>query len=495
MPFNGSGTFSIINTFVPNTTILSAAVNQNFTDIATGLSDCLTRDGQAGMTAVFKAVSGSLGAPGLSFNSDTTAGFYLKSTGVVGFVAKSLGILLDSSLYQVASAAVQTGGSNYAVGDTIVLTGGTFVGNYATLTVATLSGSAVATVNVTYPGWYSVKPADPVTQGATSGSGTGVTFNLTWTTQYTRSVVTDEIGNALPWQRFGASSFVDSLMTKPNAYDYVRSLLTIGTGLTLSNATSPPTIATTVYPTLVANYLSGLTLSTAGGSGTMTIAAGVANNSTNSTIMRLASSISKTTASWAVGSGNGGLDTGAIAANTWYHFFEIERLDTGVVDVLFSLSPSSPTMPTNYTLFRRIGSGRTDGSSHWTAFTQIGDQFIWANTVTDANAVGCNNDSARTLFTLTVPTGVNVTALFRATLIAISSSVTVTFYSPQETDQSVLTSQALLDLTTNYTGITEGSAGAFERLTNTSAQLAWRTRSSGGTFTVGTYGWIDTRGK
>lgn len=51
MPFNGSGTFTIVNTFVPNTTILSAAVNQNFTDIATGLSDCLTRDGQAGMTA------------------------------------------------------------------------------------------------------------------------------------------------------------------------------------------------------------------------------------------------------------------------------------------------------------------------------------------------------------------------------------------------------------------------------------------------------------
>ena len=51
MPFNGSGTFSIVNTFVPNTTILSSAVNSNNTDIATGLSDCMTRDGQAGATA------------------------------------------------------------------------------------------------------------------------------------------------------------------------------------------------------------------------------------------------------------------------------------------------------------------------------------------------------------------------------------------------------------------------------------------------------------
>lgn len=51
MPYNGSGTFSIINSFLPNTTILSAAVNQNLNDIASGLSDVLTRDGQAGMLA------------------------------------------------------------------------------------------------------------------------------------------------------------------------------------------------------------------------------------------------------------------------------------------------------------------------------------------------------------------------------------------------------------------------------------------------------------
>jgi len=51
VPFNGSGSFSVVNTFTPNTTISSSAFNQNYTDIATGLSDCLTRDGQAGMTA------------------------------------------------------------------------------------------------------------------------------------------------------------------------------------------------------------------------------------------------------------------------------------------------------------------------------------------------------------------------------------------------------------------------------------------------------------
>jgi hypothetical protein len=191
MPFNGSGTFSIVNTFVPNTTILSSAVNQNFTDIATGLSDCLTRDGQAGMTAVFKAVSGSVSAPGdFSFNSDATAGLYLSTTGIVGLVAKSLGILVNSSIYCVTAAAVQAGGTGYAVGDTITETGGTAI-SQAVLTVATLSGSAVATVTVTYPGFYTVKPSDPVAQGSTSGSGTGATFNMTWAAQFANSIVTE----------------------------------------------------------------------------------------------------------------------------------------------------------------------------------------------------------------------------------------------------------------------------------------------------------------
>lgn len=50
MPFNGSNTFTIVNTFVPATTILSSAVNANFSDIATGLSDCVTRDAQGAVT-------------------------------------------------------------------------------------------------------------------------------------------------------------------------------------------------------------------------------------------------------------------------------------------------------------------------------------------------------------------------------------------------------------------------------------------------------------
>ncbi len=51
MPFNGSGVFSIVNTFVPGTTIFSSAVNANFTDIATGLSTAVLKNGTQTITA------------------------------------------------------------------------------------------------------------------------------------------------------------------------------------------------------------------------------------------------------------------------------------------------------------------------------------------------------------------------------------------------------------------------------------------------------------
>lgn len=237
-------------------------------------------------------------------------------------------------------------------------------------------------------------------------------------------------------------------------------------------------------------YINSLTLSTAGGSGTMTIAAGEAVDSTNADTLLLVAATSKTTASWAVGSGNGGIDTGSIANNTWYHFYAIKRVDTGVVDVVFSTSAAAPTLPTNYTLYRRIGAGRTDGSAQWTAFTQTGDQFIWAAPVTDVNAIATT--AARVNTALTVPTGVVVNAMFRAGInIGGGASGATIFTSLQENDQAPVFG-TIADLS-NVTGTY--ASGSFSRLTNTSAQIGVRSANTVATLTVSTYGWVDRRGK
>jgi len=242
---------------------------------------------------------------------------------------------------------------------------------------------------------------------------------------------------------------------------------------------------------IIRSMLAGLTLSTAGSSATMSIAAGQCADSTNVALMTLAAT-SKTTSAWAVGSATGGLDTGAIANSTWYHFFVIQRVDTGVVDALISLSPTAPTMPTNYTLFRRIGSGKTNGSAQWTLFKQDGDYFEWDTPILDVN-VNTTGTSAVTR-TLTVPTGVNVRAVMNANVTSTAG------------DGVYLSDLAVADLASSSSTapgetIAVGGAGrtgaqAIVR-TNTSAQIRSRMRAGGAAdfLNIITFAWYDTRGR
>jgi len=247
------------------------------------------------------------------------------------------------------------------------------------------------------------------------------------------------------------------------------------------------------------SYLAGLTLSTAGSSATMSIAAGVATDSTNAASMSLAA-FSKTTGTWALGAAAGGLDTGTIANSSWYHFFLIQRTDTGVVDVLISLSATAPTMPTSYTLFRRIGAGRTNGSAQWTSFVQLGDEFLWAVTVLDVSATGPGNTAV--LRTLTVPTGVQVISLARWSFYSpqTGTDVLMIVTSPDETDQAPSSTATPL---ANMAQV-GGDAGRANTLssvvgirTNTSGQVRSRAGNSAGSDVLSgaTYGWVDTRGR
>ncbi len=110
MPYNGNGVFSILNIFLPGTTILSTPVNSNFSDIASGLSDVLTRDGQAGMTAQLKAIAGTVSAPGVSFTNDLTTGMYLSNTGELSFTAAGVRqFLIDATAFRFTTGIAETG--------------------------------------------------------------------------------------------------------------------------------------------------------------------------------------------------------------------------------------------------------------------------------------------------------------------------------------------------------------------------------------------------
>ena len=167
--------------------------------------------------------------------------------------------------------------------------------------------------------------------------------------------------------------------------------------------------------------------------------AGVATSDDATTMMKLAS-FTKSTAAWAVGSGNGCLDSGTIAASTWYHLFVIERTDTGVVDELCSTSATGPTFPSSYTKKRRIGSFKTDASAHILAFSQFGTgntrEYVWAAPLMDVNAdttLGTSNK----LYTINAPFGIKALARVTAQVSNTASNVGFTIASPDETSQAL----------------------------------------------------------
>jgi hypothetical protein len=247
-------------------------------------------------------------------------------------------------------------------------------------------------------------------------------------------------------------------------------------------------------------YLFGLTLSTAGSSATFSIAAGEAVDNANNALMALASSLSKTTSAWAVGSGNGGLDTGTIAANTWYHAYLIKRTDTGVVDALVSLSATAPTLPTSYTLSRRIGSMRTNGSSQWTKFIQTDNTFIWDVPVNDVNATAPG--TAAVTRTLSTPLGVSVEALVVAggsTTNAGTDSPAAIYLSDLGATDSAANATTGIASAVIFDNETTGFAlhVPVRVRTNTSSQIRSRLQLSaaGTVLYIDTTGWIDFRGR
>lgn len=190
----------------------------------------------------------------------------------------------------------------------------------------------------------------------------------------------------------------------------------------------------------------------------------------------------------------GALDTGAIAASTWYHAFVIRRSDTGVVDVLISLSPTAPTLPANYTQFRRIGSMKTNASSQWIGFIQTGDAFRWSTPLRDASPI--NPGTAAIVQALTVPTGIVVEAdivVLVAALTTASLYILVTSLSEPDNAPSGAALFTLGAAPLNAQ-VAAPIRGVF---TNTSAQIRIRLSASGvsDTVTINTFGWIDRRGR
>lgn len=179
--------------------------------------------------------------------------------------------------------------------------------------------------------------------------------------------------------------------------------------------------------------------------------------------------------SWAVGNA-GGLDTGTVANLTWYHVWGIRRSDTGVVDALFSLSPTSPTLPANYDSKAWLGAVRTGGSADIQEFEyDRGSGTFWLRTpIEDYN--NSNDISGGTTLTLTsVPNGFESEVMLGVHISrSEASSIQIQIRHPALTDFG-----NVWDLGSGQPGSTGGGGsnadGQVRALTNTARQVFIRT--------------------
>lgn len=241
------------------------------------------------------------------------------------------------------------------------------------------------------------------------------------------------------------------------------------------------------------SYLAGLTLSRYGNQA-VGVAVGSCRDTSDTYGMKLAAALNKTFGSWAVGSGNGGLDTGVIANSTWYHVFVIYNATSDTTDVLISTNVPSPTMPSGYTYKRRIGSFLTDASAFIIDFDQIGDEFLWKDAPIDidVDSVG----TAAVTRTLTVPLGVIVEALLNVTFANPDSSASL-YLSSLSVDDEAAAADTTAPLATivSVTVAARHAAGPITIRTNTSQQIRSRANLANSSLDIVTLGWVDDRGR
>lgn len=414
----------------------------------------------------------------LAFDNATSGSVTLQpTTGALGSSVLTLPAVTDTL---VGIAATQTLTNKTISGGTI--SGGTLSGTIAG--TPTLSGSNfIANSNLVQGGAATLK-GNP-----TASLANVQDFTIQGLTADTSPDMTNDL---LP-----IYNHTTGTLQNVNAHQLFNSVTTGVTSLTNTDGTlniSPSTgaVVASLNPAAQRSYLGGLTLSNDGTSpnSVLDIAAGTANDSTNAAVIQIGTFTKSTAGAWASGSGSNGMGNGlTVAASTWYHV--CLAYNGGTPDVWFDTSVICANKPTGVSgsLYRRIGSFKTDASSHILAFTQVGDEFHWSVATNDYSTTTLGTTAV--LQALNVPPGIVVNALINVGG-AGSTAAGLLISSPDQTDEPAGTPSGnnSIFLNTSF-----AIYGAFNIRTNTSQQIRFRSGAASTTVNEATYGWVDTRGR
>jgi hypothetical protein len=206
MPRSGSGVYTLpVVPFVAQTTIKSADMNSNLSDLATAMSQSLATTGVSSMTAPIKLSDGTVAAPSLCFASDLTTGFYKAGGGQIG------GSVAGANFVTFAAATVTwaggaTFGGNVAITGTVSATG---TANFGGTTVSSLT----VTVNATVGGTLGVTGKASFTSTDSMAMANGTTLQRNGApsagdTRYNNSLNGLEFWNGTSWVTIGQAPTV-----------------------------------------------------------------------------------------------------------------------------------------------------------------------------------------------------------------------------------------------------------------------------------------------
>ncbi|MBX5010901.1 hypothetical protein HJB67_13145 [Rhizobium lentis] len=193
----------------------------------------------------------------------------------------------------------------------------------------------------------------------------------------------------------------------------------------------------------------------------------------------------------AYGTGNGGRFDSAVADGTW-HIFACTNGTLVAIGMSQSLNPTSaPNYPAGYTKYRRLGS-RVRISGAWRRVVQRGDRHMLLDPLPQTGNPIATTTTAALLALSGIPTGIEVDALFEASLTSATVSNGALFSSPLINDTTVGAGNSGSNVG-HIQVASQFTAGSLRIRTNTSGQVRHRAGASGSLY-IAVHGWFDDRG-
>lgn len=330
MSRDGSGNYTRVpgSAYANGTTADGSELEAEINDIATALTQSISKDGQTVPTA-------NLPMGGYKHTNVNTASARTEYARASQVQDGTLAYLTSVSGADTITASAPIGLSAYAAGQEF-----SFVSAGANTGAVTLNINAIGAKSVTKDGTTALAAGD-----IASGAVCVVVYD-------------------------GTQFQLVSSRGVPSASETVAGVVELATtaeataGTDTARAVTAAGVSAAISAAFPLKHIAGLivTNNSTDAANDIDVSAGQCVDSTGDYLLNGTALTKRLDATFTAGTNQGGLDTGTAASNTWYYIWAIRKDSDATVDYLISTSSSSPTMPSGYTYKRLISARKTKTS-------------------------------------------------------------------------------------------------------------------------------------